>query len=230
MTLQTSGGLAALVCAATYLFGFALLITLLAPLGFGSREIDAEAVVEFIKDDGGILTIWNTVIYIVNALALAVLVVAVHATLHARTPAWAEVSRALGVIWATLVIGAGMLANVAVERASYLAPIDMNRAVAFWETLHAVELGLGGGNEIAGGAWIGCVSLAAWIGRSLGKVTIGLGLVTSAGGMLTLFPFLGDVAGAVFGLGAIAWFICIALNLIMFREIDHASAERERSK
>ena len=214
MSLQKTGGLAGLTCAATYVFGFALLVTLLAPLGFGSSDIDASAVVGFIDTNAGILILWNTVIYILNSLALAVLVVAVHSRLSKGTPEWAEVTRALGLIWATLVLGAGMLANVGVERAAHLAPIDMDRAVTLWETLHAVELGLGGGNEIAGGVWIGCVSLAGWIGRSLGKVTVGLGLLTGAGGMLTLIPALGDTAGAVFGLGAIAWFIGIGLTLI----------------
>ena len=214
MTLQKIGGIAGLTCAATYMFGFALLVTLLAPLGFGSSDIDARAIVEFIESGGGILILWNTVIYILNSLALAILVVAVHARLHMDTPEWAEVTRALGLIWATLVLGAGMLANVGVERAAHLAPIDMDRAVTLWETLHAVELGLGGGNEIAGGVWIGCVSLAGWIGHSLGKVTVGLGLLTGVGGLLTLIPIFGDTAGAVFGLGAIAWFIAIGLTLL----------------
>ncbi len=217
MKLQTIGGFAGLICAATYVFGFAFLVTLLAPLGFGTVAIDAHAVVRFIDANPGVLILWNSVIYILNALALAVLVVAVHQRLHANTLGWASVTRAFGLIWATLVIGAGMIANVAVERAAYLAPQDMDRAVTLWETLHAVELGLGGGNEIAGGVWIGCVSLAGLLGRSLGKVTSGLGLLTGAAGLLTLIPIFGDVAGAVFGLGAIIWFIAIGLTLLLSR-------------
>lgn len=187
------------------------------PLGFGSGDIDSQGVVAFIETDAGLLILWNSVIYILNSLALAVLVVAVHSWLRTDTPDWAEVTRALGLIWATLVLGAGMLANVAVERAAAIAPTDMDRAVTLWETLHAVELGLGGGNEIAGGVWIGCVSLAGWIGRSLGKVAVGLGLLTGAGGLLTLIPVLGDTTGAVFGLGAIAWFVAIGVTLLWRR-------------
>lgn len=216
--LQTIGGIAGLTCAATYGFGFALLVTLLAPLGFGTGDIDARAVVEFTQTNAGLLILWNSVIYILNALALVVLIVAIDARLRTKTPDWAAVTRALGLIWATLVLGAGMIANVAVERAAHLAPTDFEGAVVLWTTLHAVELGLGGGNEIAGGVWIGCTSIAGWIGRSLGKMTIGLGLLTGAGGLLTLIPVLGDTAGAVFGLGAIAWFVAIGLTLVLHRE------------
>lgn len=226
MKLQTIGGIAALICAATYLFGFAFLVTALAPLGYGTMEIDGTAVVRFINANPGVLILWNTGIYILDALALAVLVVAVHARLRLATPDWADVTRALGVIWATLVIGAGMIGNVAVERAGDLAPTDMDRAVALWETLHAVELGLGGGNEIAGGAWIGCVSLAGWVGQSLGGITVGLGLLTGMSGLLTLIPMLGDTAGAIFGLGAIAWFVTMGLTLLSKQEAAAAATAR----
>jgi hypothetical protein len=70
MTLTLIGGLAALICGATYIAGFALLVTLLAPLGFGTSEIDAAAVLAFDAARPGILTAWNTTIYVLNALAL----------------------------------------------------------------------------------------------------------------------------------------------------------------
>jgi len=213
--VQKIGGLAAFICAATYLVGFALLVTLLAPLGYGSGEIDADAVVAFNMARPGILIAWNTVIYVVNALALAVLVVALHARLEPTTPGWAAVTRAFGLIWATLVLGAGMIANVAVDRAAHLAASDPTAAAQLWEILHAVELGLGGGNEIAGGVWILGVSIAGLRGRSIGKVPAILGLVTGAGGFATIIPALGDSAGAVFGLGAIAWFI--AVGIVLYR-------------
>ncbi|MBA5764738.1 hypothetical protein H2O73_20535, partial [Vibrio sp. 404] len=108
-------GIAALICAATYLIGFALLVTLLAPLGYGSNDIDPAAVLAFDAARPGILTAWNTVIYVVNALALVVLVVALSELQTFTTPGWAAVTRGLGLVWATLVLGAGMIANVALE-------------------------------------------------------------------------------------------------------------------
>lgn len=206
MTMTRTGGLAALVCAATYVAGFALLLTHLAPLGYGTADIDAAAVAAFIDARPGILLAWNGMIYILNALALVVLVVALSAAQTDATPGWASVTRGLGLVWSALVLGAGMIANVAVERAAHLYPTDPVAAADVWSVLHAVELGLGGGNEIAGGVWIGAVSLAALIGGSLPGPVALLGLLVGASGLATVIPALGDAAGAAFGLGAIVWF------------------------
>lgn len=213
------GGLAALVCAATYMVGFALLVTVLAPLGYGSIDIDPGAVVAFIDAHPGVLIAWNTTIYVVNALALAVLVAAMSQRLAIATPGWAQVTRGLGLIWAALVLGAGMIANVAVEHAAHVYATDRQAAADLWAILHCVELGLGGGNEIAGGVWTLCVSLAALAGRSLPRSVGALGVVTGLGGLATVVPALGDAAGAVFGLGAIAWFIAVGLSLTLVRPV-----------
>jgi hypothetical protein len=220
MTLRTAGGIAALTCAATYLVGFALLVTVLAPLGYGTDEIDAAAVAAFIAARPGVLIAWNTTIYVVNALALIVLVVALRQQIARSHPDAAAVTGAIGLIWATLVLGAGMIANVAVERAHALAA-DPAAAASLWQTLHAVELGLGGGNEIAGGAWILAVSVAARASGTLGRLTVWLGGLTGTAGLVTILPPTGEIAGAVFGLGAIAWFVTVGVTL--FRGADAPS-------
>jgi hypothetical protein len=213
MTLRTAGGLAALLCAATYLVGFALLVTVLAPLGFGTDAIDVAAVIAFAAERPGVLIAWNTTIYVVNALALLVLVVALHRQVAPRAPDAAALAGAMGLIWAGLVLAAGMLANVAVERAHAMAA-DPEAAAALWATLHAVELGLGGGNEIAGGAWIAGISLAAFAARAVGRVLAALGALTGLAGLATILPPLGDTAGAVFGLGAIVWFVVVGAHML----------------
>jgi hypothetical protein len=213
MTLRTAGGSAALTCAATYLVGFALLATVLAPLGYGTDEIDAAAVAAFIAEQPGVLIAWNTTIYVVNALALIVLVVALRQQIARSHPDAADITGAIGLIWATLVLGAGMIANVAVERTHALAA-DPAAAASLWQTLHAVELGLGGGNEIAGGAWLCAVSLAARTSGIFGRVTSGMGVLGGIAGLATILPPLGEIAGAVFGLGAIAWFVAVSVVLL----------------
>lgn len=218
MTMQRVGGIAALICAGTYIFGFVLLVTVMADAGFGSNAIEAAEVVRFTVENQALMITWNTVIYIINSLALAVLVVALAGRLKAVTPAWGNTAFGFGLIWAALVLAAGMIANVTTERVVVLAPSDFDLAVQTWEILHAVELGLGGGNEIAGGVWILCVSLAGLLYKAFGKIVVGLGVLTGLGGLLTILPPLGDVAGAVFGLGAIAWFIAIGLEGVLKRD------------
>lgn len=218
MTMKQIGGYAALICAATYIFGFVLLVTVMAEVGFGSSNIKAADVVRFTVENQSLMITWNTVIYVVNALALAVLVAALASRLKSASPDWSTMSLCFGLVWTTLVLGAGMLGNVTTERVITLAATDFDAAAQTWEVLHAVELGLGGGNEIAGGVWIFCVSLAALLHRIFGKVVIGLGLLTGLSGLLTILPPMGDVAGAVFGLGAIAWFIAIGVALLFKRE------------
>lgn len=218
MTMQRIGGIAALACAATYIFGFVLLVTVFAESGFGTDRIDAAGVVRFTVENQALMITWNTVIYVLNSLALAVLVVALASRLKAQSPDWSTMTLAFGLVWTTLVLGAGMIGNVTTERMAALAASDFESAVQTWEALHAVELGLGGGNEIAGGVWILCVSIASLLHRSFGKIVVGLGLLTGLGGFLTILPPLGEVAGAVFGLGAIAWFIAVGLSLLFKRD------------
>lgn len=214
MTLIKTGGFAALVCALTYIAGFALLLTLLAPLGFGSNQIDAMAVVAFIAEQPHLLIAWNSTIYIANAIALVLLVLAVHDLLRNEAPEWAEASRAFGLIWAALVLGAGMIANVSVETALTLSQTDTEAAAQAWALLHAIELGLGGGNEIAGGVWLLCVGMAALRAGALPRVTALLAALVGAAGLLTVIPALGELSGALFGLGAILWFLLVGLALL----------------
>ena len=224
MTMQRIGGIAALICAGTYIFGFTLLVTVFAESGFGTNEIDAAGVVRFTVENQALMITWNTVIYVLNSLALAVLVVALASRLKDKSPDWGTMTMAFGLIWTTLVLGAGMIGNVTTETMAALAHNDFETAVLTWEALHAVELGLGGGNEIAGGVWILSVSIAGLLHRAFGKIVIALGLLTGIGGLLTIFPPLGEVAGAVFGLGAIAWFIAVGLALLFKRDVVAAQA------
>lgn len=204
MTLSHAGGMAALICALTYVIGVAVLLLILVPLGYLDTPVGELPLA--VQTVPGVMIAWNTVIYIVNALALIVLVTALSAGMRTGAPAMAAVAQGAGLIWAALVLGAGMIANVAVE----MATAHPDTAAPLWHALHAVELGLGGGNEIAGGFWITVVSLGAGhFGRGIRWV----GALTGLSGVATIVPAVGDPAGAVFGVGAILWFFLIAVRL-----------------
>lgn len=214
MSLFQAGGVAALICAATYIVGFVLLVTVLAPLGYGTDALDAASVVAFIHARPALMLTWNMLIYCLNAIALTVLVVALSERLRPASWGWSAFSQAIGLIWGALVLGAGMIANIAVERAAHLYPVDPTGAANLWSTLHAVELGLGGGNEIAGGVWIFSVSLLARHASMISWPWAALGMIVGVAGLATLVPSLGDTEGAIFGLGAILWFAVLGLTIL----------------
>ncbi len=204
MTLPRAGGISALICALTYVIGMAVLLLILVPLGYLDTPVGELPLA--VQTAPGVMIAWNTVIYIVNALALIILVTALSAQMRRGAPAMAAVAQGAGLIWAALVLGAGMIANVAVE----MATAHPDTAAPLWHALHAVELGLGGGNEFAGGFWITVVSLSAGhFGRGIRWV----GALTGLSGVATIVPAVGDPAGTVFGLGAILWFFLIAARL-----------------
>lgn len=214
MRFETFGGIAALLCAATYVAGFALMLGLLAPSGYGQPGAAAADIVAFLVEHRTLMLMWNGTIYILNALLLSALAVALGRTLAPGAPGLAAWAQAVGLIWATLVLGAGMVANVGVAQAAALWPTDPEGAATLWRTLHAVELGLGGGNEIAGGVWALLVSLAGRITGRFGLALAAFGTVIGAAGLATVLPVAGETAGVIFGLGYIGWFAWVGVVLL----------------
>lgn len=208
------GGWAAIGCGLTYVVGFALLTTLLAPLGYGSPDKDYAAMVAFAAQNQGLLVAWNLTIYVVNAIFLATLAVALWQRLKPAVPGLAQLSLTFGALWATLVLAAGMVANVGIGEAVSAYGTDPDRGALLFEIFYTVELGLGGGNEIAGGVWALVLAIAGFSSRRLPVSLSGLGLVIGVSGLATIVPALSEVFGAVFGLGFIVWFFWVGIVLL----------------
>jgi len=209
--LQKAGGWAALICAITYIIGFVILISVLASFGYGTDEIDANAVVKYISENPHALIFFNTTIYILNAIALAILVLSLSEFIEINTPAIASLAKAFGIMWATLVLGAGMIGNVAAEAAYHQFSIDPVAAAETWKTMHKIEIGLGGGNEIAGGLWFACAGIGLLKQDSFNQFLSVCAIIVGVSGLLTVWPILGDIMGAVFGIGALLWFLMTAI-------------------
>lgn len=212
--LRRPGGFAALVCAATYVFGFVLLLGPLSQVGFGQPGADMEAVVGYIASNAGLMSVWYLTIYVLNGLALALLVLALEERFAPDRPGLARVIRANGLIWATLVIGAGMAANVGVGKVAALHPADPAAASLRWEMVELIETGIGGGNEILGGLLALLTGGAALATRVLPRALAVLGIVIGIAGLLTVLGDLEPIAAPVFGLGYIAWFAWTGIVLL----------------
>lgn len=207
---QKMGGFAALIEAATYLVGFGLLFTMLAPL---AGDLDPNQYVAFMADNRTTMYLWNLIIYVVNGAFLVVLVLALHDQLKSGASALMQTATAFGLIWAGLVIASGMLIlnNMGVVLSLY--DNDPSQATLVWQTLNAVEDGLGGGVELPGGIWVLLVSWVALQTGRLSKPLNWLGIVVGAAGILTLVPTL-DVMESVFGLGLLVWFVWAGIVLL----------------
>ncbi len=207
-----TAGIAALFQALSYIIGFTFMLTVLQ----GTLPPEATPVqrLAHLLSISDLYKAWNVVIYVMFGAVLVVLVVALHQLLARAAPALMPVASAFGLIWAGLVIASGMIANVGLALVGKLYVQDATQASLAWQTLGAVQDGLGGGVELVGGLWVILLSFAALRLASLPRLLNYVGIVTGLAGVLTIIPPLAEL-GAVFGLGQIAWFIW--LGIVMLR-------------
>jgi hypothetical protein len=226
-SLQRVGGVAALIMAATWVVGFAVFLGVLAPAGYFDEGINHVEKATILADNEILVSIGYLVPFVVFGIFLVVLALALYDRLKAGLPAMAQTATIIGLIWAGLVIASGMVANVGIGRVVDLHGSDPEQAGSVWLAIETVVLGLGGGNEIAGGVW---VLLIAWVALRAGELPRALnylGMVAGGAGILTVVPVLEvlgavEALGLVFGLGLLVWFVW--LGIVLLRESPRGSA------
>ena len=216
------GGWAGIGAAITYLVGFALAGTLLADT-VGMAAADHVA---FLADNEAVMYIWSTIIYIINGALLAALVVALSSRLAPRTPDLARIAGGIGLIWAGLVIAAGMVRLTSLTAVVGLHANDPLAAASLWPALDAVQEGLGGGIEVPGGLWVLLVSIAGLRSATLPRQLHYLGLGNGLAGILTIVPGV-EVFAMVFGLGMLAWFAWVGIVLLRESRVPGPQLARE---
>lgn len=208
---QKVGGVAAIVAAATFVFGIVLFATALSDYATGDPT-PAESV-EFVVGHQTTLFVWYLVIYIVFGVALVPLVLAIHERVSMESPFVARIATAFGIVWAGLVVASGMIANLGIGAVADLYETEPTQAESVWSSLDTVQNGLGGGNELVGGVWILLVSATALASGSLPRLLCYLGAASGVAGVVTVLPAL-EVVGAVFGVGLIVWFTWVGLLMV----------------
>jgi len=214
---QRLGGVAAIAAGLTYVIGFWVYFSILGPVQYGSLSVPAEQHVGFLVENAALMSAWNLVIYVLNAVLMVVLVIAVHQRVKAAANGLVQTATAFGLIWAGLILATGMLTNVATSQIVQLAETDMAAAGSLWRSTVVVAAGLGGGNEITGGLWIVLLSLAGFQSRTLPMPVNLLGLVVGGAGVASTLPVLASVATMIFGLGFIAWFFVVGVALLVMK-------------
>lgn len=210
-SLGRIGGAAALLASGTFAYGIAMFATTFAD--YTDPDATPAESVDFLVDHQGMLLAWYLGIFIVFGAALVPLALALRQRLVARTPLLANAAAVFAAIWAALMFATGMISNIGIEAVADLAETDPDRAASVWSAIDVVTNGLGGGNELVGGIWIGLVSLAGFVSGRLPRWLNAVGLATAVAGLVTVVP-AAEAVEMVFGLGSIVWFIGTGVTLL----------------
>jgi len=217
--LQKMGGVAAQYLAASYLIALVGYILVLDTLA----DVDPVQKVASLVDNQAFIYILNLIAYVFWGIFMVVLALALYERLKAGSPALAQTSAAIGLIWATVVMGSGMIANYGMGIVVDLYGTDPAQAGTVWLAITSVADGLGGASgEILGGPWVLLVSWAALRAGELPKALNYLGVVLGVAGILSTVPALFLVLALVFGMGKIVWLIW--LGIVMLRSRTSAAA------
>ncbi|MEM7575010.1 MAG: hypothetical protein AAF433_19045 [Bacteroidota bacterium] len=200
----------ALFQALAYIFGFALMLTVLNPLT--EESWTSEQRLFFLIEQQVLYQVWILVIYILFGLVLIVLTSGLRIFLTKRNDLLDFSSPIFGYVWSGLVIASGMITHVGIDQLASLFDRHPQQAAITWSTLEMLQNGLGGGVEIVGGIWVLLVSIQAQRQSAFPRWLIYLGMAVGLSGMLTILPGLSEL-GAVFGLLQIVWFLGIARRL-----------------
>ncbi|BAN03104.1 DUF4386 family protein [Ilumatobacter coccineus] len=208
---QRAGGIAALVAAATFVFGIAMFATTMSD--YTDPDSTPAEAVDFLVDHQGSLLAWYLGIYIVFGTALVPMALALHERLRSAASLMVPSATVFGFVWVGLMFATGMISNIGIEVVADLAETDAQQATAVWSSIDAVTDGLGGGNELVGGIWVLLVSLVALRTNVLPRSLNILGIVSAVAGVATVIPAF-EVIEMVFGLGLIVWFVWVGIALL----------------
>jgi len=211
--LQNQGGIAALIGAATNLLALVVLLTILAPTGYGSD--DPGQVVVFLANNQAFIRGWYLIIYLVFGVSMIFPALALYERLKAGSPALAQAVITLGLIWAVLIIVNGTLSIHNVSTVVKLYGENPAQAATAWLTLNSVETGLGanGGETMVSALWLLLLGWVALRAKELPRVLNYLGVVIGIAGILSVV--LVPALAAVYGLGLIIWLVW--LGIVMLR-------------
>jgi hypothetical protein len=206
--LQKLGGIAALYAGAAYIVG---MVGFLLVVGWPDDPVEQVAV---LVQNQVSLHVLHLIVYVVWAVFMVVLALALYERLKAGSPAMIMTATVFGLIWAAVIIASGMIFISGMENVVNLYNTDPDKAATVWLAIDSVFGGLGGSNEVLGGIWILLVSWAALRAGRFPRVLNYLGVAIGAAGIVSVVPPLAELLVIIFALGQIVWFIWLGIVLL----------------
>ena len=208
--LQKLGGISALYGATAFLIA---IVFFLFVVDYPSVTEPLDKI-ELIASNKALFTFMYLIAYVIFGFVLIILSLALHEKLKSTEQNIMKIATAFGIVWATLLIGSGMIFNTGIKVVVDLYSTDPDQAVNVWLGIEAVSLGLGFAyGEILGGLWILMVSIIALKGSIFKKGLNYLGIFIGLVGIISIIPILNAITG-VFGILLIVWFIWLGILLL----------------
>jgi hypothetical protein len=219
-TLQKVGGIAALICAGTYILAMGLVATLLTPMLDSTLPYDQ--FIAFFLPHQTLIFIWHFLMYLVNGTFLAILILALYQRLQPAAPALALAAACFGLLWTGLIFADGFITLYGWEVVGRLAATDPTQASSLRLAVDTVTIGLDHSDRFLGCLWVLLTSWAALRTSQLSRPLNYFGLVIGVAGIVSSIAPAITALGYAFGVGVIVWWVWVGIVLLRRVPIDLA--------
>ncbi len=211
-TLQKVGGIAALICAGTFILAMGLVATLLTPMLDSSLPYDQ--FMAFYIPHQSLVFVWHFNMYLVNGTFLALLVLALYQQLKTSAPALSLAAACFGLFWTGMVFASGFISLYGWQTIDRLSSTDPSQAETLRLVVYTISTGIDTSDRFLGCLWVLLTCWAALRTRQLTRPLNTLGLVIGIAGIVSsISPALTEL-GIAFGVGVIVWWVWLGVVLL----------------
>jgi len=224
VSIQRWGGIAAVIEAFTYIFGFILFFGILDSSGYETPE----RYLEFIILNRDTFFVGYIVCGILFSFALIVLVQSIYQRFKLLSPELMKFTAIVGYLWVCIVLASSMIFLTSLSALAKYHMLNPEDALIINRSISIIVDALGGGIELVGAVWVLAISYVGLKGKVYSPLLHYWGVIVGFSGILTLFsglsflssnPFF-EATTAIFGLGQILWFL--VLGVVMFKDTSNA--------
>ncbi|MDN3637371.1 hypothetical protein QWY82_00995 [Simiduia curdlanivorans] len=226
MSIQKWGGVAAIVEAFTYIFGFVLFFGVLDSSGYETPE----HYLEFVLLNRDTFFVGYLIIGVLFSFSLIVLVQSTYHRFWRAAPELMKFTAVVGYLWVCIVLASSLIFLASLEALAKYHALNPEQALVINRSIYIIVDALGGGIELVGAVWVLAISYVGLKSKIYSPLLHSWGLLVGTAGVLTLFsglsflssnPFF-EATTAIFGLGQILWFLIF--GIAMLKEMPKTAA------
>jgi hypothetical protein len=210
--LQKIGGIAALICAGTYILAIGLVATLLTPMLDSALTYDQ--FIAFYLPNQALIFVWHFSMYLVNATFLTLLVLALYQQLKTGAPALSLAATCFGLFWTVLVFASGFITLYGWDVFGKLSATEPSQAATLRMVVDTISTGIDSSDRFLGCLWVLLISWAALRTGQLARPLNYYGIVIGIAGIVSSTAPALSVLGLAFGVEIIVWWVWLGIVLL----------------